>query len=285
MKDYQKLVGQSIKRIESEYDINDTILFALGLGFGSDPMNKQELAFVYEQNLMTLPTMSLVIGYPGFWMREPEYGFQWQKVLHAEEALTIHEPLPVKGRLVGETFIDEVVDRGAEKGVFIYSRKELIDADSGKKYATVVSNTLARGDGGFGGPSEPRPKPAPLPSREPDHVCDLASLPQQALIYRLSGDMNPLHADPDVATGAGFSQPILHGRCTMGIAQRAILKTCCGYDATQIKSMQLRFSAPFLPGETLRTEIWRDGQAIQFRSIALERDTVVLNNGSVTLGA
>ena len=158
MKDHQQLVGQSIKRIESAYDIKDTILFALGLGFGSDPMDKQELAFVYEQDLRTLPTMSLVIGYPGFWMREPEYGFQWQKVLHAEEELIIHEPLPVEGRLVGETFVDEVVDRGAEKGVFVYTRKELTDAVTGKQYATVVSNTLARGDGGFGGPSEPRPR-------------------------------------------------------------------------------------------------------------------------------
>ena len=284
MKDHQQLVGQSIKRIESSYDIKDTILFALGLGFGSDPMDKQELAFVYEQDLRTLPTMSLVIGYPGFWMREPEYGFQWQKVLHAEEELIIHEPLPVEGQLVGETFVDEVVDRGAEKGVFVYTRKELTDAVSGKQYATVVSNTLARGDGGFGGPSKPRPKPADIPDRAPDHVCDIATLPQQALIYRLSGDMNPLHADPDVATSVGFSQPILHGRCTMGVAQRAILKTCCDYDAARVKSMQLRFSAPFMPGETLRTEMWVDGDTIQFRSSALERDVVVLNNGTVRLG-
>ena len=284
MKDHQQLVGQSIKRIESSYDIKDTILFALGLGFGSDPMDKQELAFVYEQDLRTLPTMSLVIGYPGFWMREPEYGFQWQKVLHAEEELIIHEPLPVEGQLVGETFVDEVVDRGEEKGVFVYTRKELTDAVSGKQYATVVSNTLARGDGGFGGPSEPRPRPADIPDRAPDYVCDIATLPQQALIYRLSGDMNPLHADPGVATSVGFSQPILHGRCTMGVAQRAILKTCCDYDAARVKSMQLRFSAPFLPGETLRTEMWVDGESIQFRSSAVERDVVVLNNGTVRLG-
>ena len=283
MKDHQQLVGQCIKRVESAYDIKDTILFALGLGFGSDPMDKKELAFVYEQNLVTLPTMSLVIGYPGFWMREEQYGFQWQKVLHAEEELIIHEPLPVAAKLVGETFVDEVVDRGADKGVFVYTRKELTDADSGKQYATVVSNTLARGDGGFGGPSEPRPKPAPMPTEEPDHVCDLTTLPQQALIYRLSGDMNPLHADPDIATSVGFEKPILHGRCTMGIAQRAILKTCCDYDASRIKSMQLRFSAPFLPGETLRTEIWQRDERIHFRSFALERDTLVLNNGSVTL--
>ncbi|MGR8947535.1 MAG: MaoC/PaaZ C-terminal domain-containing protein [Gammaproteobacteria bacterium] len=283
MKDHVALVGQSIKRIEASYDVKDTILFALGLGCGSDPTDERELKYVYEEGLLTLPTMSLVIGYPGFWMREPEYGFKWQQVLHAEEELIIHEPLPVAGTLIGETFIDEVVDRGKEKGVFVYSRKELTDAVTGKQYATVVSNTLARGDGGFGGPSEARPKPPDLPTGKPDHVCDIATLPQQALIYRLSGDMNPLHADPAVARSVGFDKPILHGRCTMGVAQRAILKTCCDSGESTIKSMRLRFSAPFFPGETLRTEIWRSDEQIHFRSTSLERETVVLNNGFATL--
>ena len=283
MKDHLALVGQSIKRIEASYEIKDTILFALGLGFGSDPVNEQELKFVYEEGLLTLPTMSLVIGYPGFWMREPQYGFNWQQVLHAEEELIIHEPLPTAGTLIGETFVDEVVDRGKDKGVFVYTRKELTAADSGKQYATVISNTLARGDGGFGGPTEGRPKPPALPPGDPDHICDISTLPQQALIYRLSGDMNPLHADPDIARGVGFERPIMHGRCTMGVAQRAILKTCCDNDPAMIKSMRLRFSAPFLPGETLRTEIWRSGDQVHFRSSSLERDTVVLNNGLVTL--
>jgi acyl dehydratase len=284
MKDHLNLVGECINRTEAIYDEKDTILFALGLGFGSDPLNKDELQFVYEDGLKTLPTMSLVVGYPGFWMRDPKYGFEWQKVLHAEEELIIHDPLPTAGTLVGETFVDEIVDRGADKGVFVYTRKELTDASTGKKYATVVSNTLARGDGGFGGPSEARPKPSALPSGDPDHVCDIATLPQQALIYRLSGDMNPLHADPDVATGAGFERPIMHGRCTMGIAQRAVLKTCCDYQAEKVKSMRLRFSAPFLPGETLRTEIWQTGEQIHFRSSSLERELMVLNSGLITLG-
>lgn len=283
MTDHLALVGERINRTEATYDIKDTILFALGLGFGSDPTDKKELQFVYEDGLKTLPTMSLVIGYPGFWMRDPKYGFDWQKVLHAEEELIIHEPLPVAGTLVGETVIDEIADRGPDKGVFVYTRKELTDAETGKQYATVVSNTLARGDGGFGGPNEPRPKPPALPSRDPDYICDLACIPQLALIYRLSGDMNPLHADPDVARSAGFDQPILHGRCTMGIAQRAILKTCCDYESQRVKSMRLRFSAPFLPGETLRTEIWRDDEKIFFRSSSVERNLVVLNNGLVTL--
>lgn len=283
MTNHLALVGECINKTEASYDVRDTILFALGLGFGSSPTNTNELQFVYEEGLVTLPTMSLIVGYPGFWMRDPKYGFQWEKVLHAEEELIIHEPLPVSGTLLGETFVDELVDRGEEKGVFVYTRKELTDVNTGKKYATVHSNTLARGDGGFGGPNKARPKPPPTPDRKPDHVCDIPTLPQQALIYRLSGDMNPLHADPAIARGVGFERPILHGRCTMGIAQRAILQTCCEFRAELVKSMRLRFSAPFLPGETLRTEMWQEDSQIHFRSSSVERDLVVLSNGLVTL--
>ena len=121
------------------------------------------------------------------------------------------------------------------------------------------------------------------PDRTPDIVCDISTLPQSALIYRLCGDLNPLHADPKVAKVAGFEAPILHGRCTMGVAMHAILKSCCDYEATKLKSMQVRFSAPFMPGETLRTEIWQDDKSIYFKSTALERDTVVLSNGGVQI--
>ena len=122
-----------------------------------------------------------------------------------------------------------------------------------------------------------------MPTRAPDIVCDLPTLPQQALIYRLCGDFNPLHADPEVARVAGFERPILHGRCTMGVAQHAILKSCCDYDARRLKSMRVRFSAPFLPGETLRTEIWRDGQYAYFTASSRERGVQVLGNGLVEL--
>jgi acyl dehydratase len=123
----------------------------------------------------------------------------------------------------------------------------------------------------------------PLPERAPDAVCDLPTLPQQALIYRLSGDDNPLHADPAVARAAGFERPILHGLCTLGIAGHALLKVCCGYDPTRLKSLSLRFSAPVFPGETIRTEMWRDGARISFRAKVAERDIVVLNNGLLEL--
>ena len=118
-----------------------------------------------------------------------------------------------------------------------------------------------------------------LPHREPDEVCDLPTLSQAALIYRLSGDPNPLHADPQVAAAAGFDRPILHGLCTLGIAGHAILKTYCDYDTARFKSLKLRFSSPVFPGETIRTEMWRDGKNVSFRAKVVERDVVVLNNG------
>lgn len=279
MIDPAELVGRRIARCESNYRTEDSILYALALGFGADPTSRDELQFVYEQDIRTLPTMNLVVGYPGFWLKEPQYQVAWQKVLHAEEKLIIHRPLPPAGAVIGETFVDEIVDRGADKGAFIYQRKEVRGETDGVLFAEVLSNTLARGDGGFGGTAKPRAQPPAVPERKPDAVCDLPTLPQQALLYRLCGDMNPLHADPDIARGAGFDRPILHGRATMGIAQRAVLQTACDYDPTRLKSLSVRFSAPFLPGETLRTELWNDGGDVYFRSRSLERDIVVLNNG------
>jgi acyl dehydratase len=139
--------------------------------------------------------------------------------------------------------------------------------------------TIARGDGGFGGPAKQTPKPNPIPDREPDTVCDLPTLPQQALIYRLSGDYNPLHADPGVAKNAGFEAPILHGLCTFGVACHALFKTLCNYDPARFHRMSVRFSAPVYPGETIRTEIWREGDSVAFRCRSVERDLVVINNG------
>ena len=282
MIDPEKLIGTRIAKVESSYRTEDSILYALGLGFGSDPTDAQQLRYVYERELQTLPTMSLVLGYPGFWLKDPKYQADWQRVLHAEEELTVYHPLPPAGTVFGETFIEEIADRGPERGAFIYQRKE-IRAEDGRLFATVLSNTLARGDGGFGGAPSKRPKPPDLPNRAPDAICTLPTMPQQALLYRLCGDMNPLHADPEIAQAAGFERPILHGRATMGIAFHAILKTCCDYNTSRIRAIRLRFSAPFLPGETLRTELWRERQHILFRSLAHERDVVVLNNGQVEL--
>jgi acyl dehydratase len=274
------LLNWPFEPIEHAYDFRDTILYALGVGLGADPMNEAQLPFVFEEpELLTLPTMAVVLAYPGFWIRDPKTGVDWVKILHGEQGLTVHNPLPSAATVVATTKVTSVLDKGADKGALIYSSRTITDTATGKDLATVTATGFARGDGGFGGPSGPSPPVHTIPDRAPDEVCDLPTLPQAALIYRLSGDYNPLHASPSVAKAAGFERPILHGLCTYGVAGHAILKTQCGYDPRKLKSMDLRFSAPVFPGETIRTEMWRDDGVVSFRATALEREIVVLNNG------
>jgi acyl dehydratase len=227
--------------------------------------------------------MAVVLGYPGFWLKDPKVGADWKKVLHGEQGLVIHKPIPASGTVVGTSRVTGLIDKGADKGALLLSERVVSDRATGDKLATLTSTTFMRGDGGFDrsyGETEP---PHRLPERLPDASIDLATLPQAALIYRLSGDYNPLHADPKVASAAGFKAPILHGLCSFGVAGRALIKACCGGDATRLKSMHLRFSAPLYPGETIRTEIWQDADGISFRARCVERDLVILNNGRATL--
>lgn len=282
--DYQTLKNWPFAPIEHAYAARDSILYALGLGFGADPMDRRQLDFVYEDGLKALPTMAVVLAYPGFWLKEPGTGVDWKKVLHGEQGLKVHEPLPAAGTVVGTTRIDALVDKGAGKGALLYSTREVRDKASGRLLAEVTSCGFLRGDGGFGGPAGATPRPQPIPERAPDAATEITTLPQAALLYRLSGDFNPLHADPDVAHAAGFERPILHGLCTYGVAGHALLKLVCDYDPARLKRMDVRFSAPVYPGETIRTEVWREAEGrFAFRCIAIERKIVVLNNGYAEL--
>ena len=275
-----KLYNWPFEEIEQVYTNRDAIIYALGLGFNSDPMNEGQLDFTFEErDFKTVPTMAAVLCSPGFWLRNPESGIIWQKVLHGEQAIELHRPLPPSASLKARTRITDIIDKGKGKGALIFTERTLVDVATNEALATLKSTTFARGDGGFEETSRRQPKPHVLPDRKPDEVCDLPTLPQAALIYRLSGDLNPLHADPRVAAEAGFDRPILHGLCTLGVSGHAILKTYCGYDPGKFKSLKLRFSSPVFPGETIRTEMWRDGDQISFRAKALERDIIVLNNG------
>ena len=280
---YEQLKARPFPDVEQHYTKRDTMLYALGIGLGQDPTDEAQLEFVYEEQLKALPTMSVVLGTPGSWSREPDTGLDWVKILHGEQGLINHKPLPVEATVVGKTRITDVIDKGKDKGALILVERNVYDKPTGELLATLTSTSFARGDGGFGGPSGPTPQPHAIPERKPDAVCDLTTLPMAALIYRLSGDYNPLHADPKVAKAAGFKQPILHGLCTFGVAGHAILKTYCGSRPQRMRSMQLRFSAPVYPGETIRTEMWNDGSVVSFRAKVVERDIVVLNNGKVEL--
>ena len=286
MINYDRLMARTFEPVEHTYTDRDTILYALGLGLGADPMNPSHLRATYEgaPGFCALPSMSVVLAGPGFWVMQPDTGVVWQQVLHGEQSLTLHAPLPARGTLLGQTRITGIVDKGAGKGALIYSERDLTDKATGTHVATVASTTFARANGGFGGPDGPVKPVHHLPDTDPEVSFDHPTQPASALIYRLSGDYNPLHADPDVARQAGFDRPILHGLCTLGIAAWSITETLAGGDATALKHLQLRFSSPVYPGETIRTEMWQTGDAISFRARVVERDIVVLNNGLARLG-
>lgn len=276
---YDKLLALNIPEVEHVYTEKDAILYALGLGLGQDPMNEDELAFVYEKALKVLPTYALVLGYSPYWLRNPESGVTWNKVVHGEQSFTVHKPVAGKGTVVGKTRIVEVIDKGEGKGALVYSERKVTDKATGDLVATLKQTTFCRADGGFGGPAREAPPVHAIPDRAPDLVCDLPTRPEMALVYRLSGDINPLHAEPAFAKAAGFPRPILHGLATFGVAGHAILKSVCGYDPARLTGMAGRFSAPVYPGETIRNEIWRDGSVVSYRARVVERDIVAINNG------
>jgi len=275
---YEKIMAMQVPPVEQTYGPKDCMLYALGVGLGHDPMNEDELAFVYEKNLKVLPTMATVLGYGGSWAREA--GIDQVKVVNGEQGFTLHRPLKTKGTLIGQTRILEVVDKGVGKGALIFSEREVTDKATGELIATVSQTAFCRGDGGFGGPPRSAPTPThPIPDRAPDFTCDLSTRPEAALIYRLSGDYNPLHAEPAFARAAGFERPIFHGLGTFGVSGHALLKTLCGYDPSRLISFGCRFSAPVFPGETIRTEMWRDGAIVSFRARVIGHDVVAINNG------
>jgi len=274
-----KLLNWVIPEVEQRLTRRDTILYALGVGLGADPCDTDQLKFVYEDRLQALPTMAIILGYPGPWHAHGDTGITRSHVVHGEQSLRIIKPLPVEGDVLGKTRVTGVVDKGKDKGALIMTECTVREKASGDVVCQLTSTTFCRADGGFGGPDGPVATPHKLPDTPPQQVCDLPTLPQAALIYRLSGDTNPLHADPAYAAKAGFPMPILHGRCTFSIAGHAILKTLCGYDPARFVAMEGRFSSPVYPGETIRTEMWRDGNVVSFRSTVPARGVTVLNNG------
>jgi acyl dehydratase len=281
--DYDKLLALKIPDAEQSYGSKDCILYALGVGLGLDPVNEDELPFVYEKNLKVLPTQGTVLASPGFWLRELDTGVDWVKLVHGEHSMAMHRPLAGSGTVTSKSRVLDVVDKGEGKGAIVYSERTVTDKATGDLICTIVQTTFCRGDGGFGGPPRPQRPVHAIPERAPDLVCELPTRPEAALIYRLSADLNPLHADPAVAKAAGFPKPILHGLATFGVAGHAVLKSVCGYDPARLGSIAGRFSAPVYPGETIRTEVWRDGNAVSFRATAVERGVIAINNGRAEL--
>ena len=277
--DPARLLSLKLPDTERHYTAKDVMLYALGIGLGHDPVDARELAFVYEKNLKVLPTFPVVLGFEPFLLRDIDAGVNFEMTVHGEEHLTLHRPPGTSGTIVARHRIVDVIDKGAGKGALLLMERRISDKSTGEPIATIRQTVFCRADGGFGGDARPSPPVHPLPQRAPDIVCDLPTRPEMALIYRLSADVNPLHADPEVAREAGFPRPILQGFGTFGVAGHALLRSVCDYDPVRLKSIAGRFSAPVYPGEIIRTEIWRDGDVVSFRARVVERDVIAISNG------
>jgi acyl dehydratase len=194
----------------------------------------------------------------------------------------MHRPLAPAGHLIGRNRVEEIIDKGPGRGALIYVRRDLEDALTGEPVCTIRLTSFARADGGFGGPAGPLKSVHRLPERAPDQVCDRTTWLHTALLYRLNGDYNPLHADPEVARAGGFPRPILHGLCTYGVACRALVRSVCGNDASRVRRIDVRFSAPAFPGDTLSTEIWDEGPGragFRVRARGPQGEALAIDNG------
>ena len=281
--DHEALSATAVDDEPIGYSEKECMLYALGVGFAEDPLDRLELPYAYEgAALRTVPTMASILLSSSF---ISGCGWDYGKVLHGEESLQLYRPLPARARLLANRRVVAVDDLGADKGARIVLESELRLAADDTVVCHVTRTLIARGDGGFGGEPVARNAPHRLPDREADLSCTLDTRPDQALLYRLVDDLNPLHADPALAQRAGFHRPILNGRCTFGVACRAILKTICDYDFTLITGFQARFTAPAYPGDALTTEMWQDGNVVSFRCLVKARNSVVVDHGRCTLAA
>ncbi len=282
--EYDKLLSTVELDLPFTYTDADSMLYALAIGMGRDPVNTNELPYVYEQGepLRTVPTLATVLVPDMF---PKGLGWDYSQILHSEQRLTLYRPLPPAAELKINKRVVDAFDRGPKLGALVLLEAEGRLASDDTVLFTMGCSIVARGDGGFGGPRGKGIPPHRVPRREPDLSCDIDTRADQALLYRLTGDRNPLHADPARARAVGYDRPILHGLCTFGVACNAILQTICDYDYTLIEQFDARFSAPVMPGDTITTDMWQDGNVVSFSCSVKERDAVVLRNGKCTLRA
>ena len=272
---YPDILSIRSEPIVSSYTDKDTMLYALSIGMGSDP---RELPFVYEKALRAMPTMATQMA-RGVEAVILGGGIDYAMIVHGEQRLRIHKPLPATGSVASTARCLGVADKGPEKGAVVDIECALTDPETGELFASLVTSLFCRGDGGCGGPRERELVPHEVPSRPHDIEVRLPTRPDQALLFRLNGDRTALHADPEVARKVGFERPILHGLCTYGIACRALLHACCDYDPARIRSFDVRFASPVYPGETIVTRLWKDGPVVSFECEVAERSAIVLRGG------
>lgn len=296
MFDPTRLKAWKIPQIEQSYTQRDVFLYATGLGLAAQGIDDESLGFFYERGAKALPGFALTLGYPGAWMSDPATGVNFVKLLHTEQRLRLHQNLPISGRVRSTTRVTRVVDKGADKGALMIQERQIHLLDEQGQVQThglLATNEQVlylRGNGGFsaqGLPSDTAPEPLPtIPSTAPTHHVQWDTRSDLALVYRLvSGDMNPLHGDPQVAQKAGFERPILHGLGTYGIAAYVILRECCAGNPAAFKGIDARFTQVVYPGETLLISLWQEAGRVLFRVQVKERGVTALDNGVAYLAA
>ena len=265
-----RAVGAEGTPSERSWNFRDAILYALGVGCGVD-----ELRFSTEKNQLVLPTFAVIVGMGGIpFDRIGKFNFAM--LVHGEQAIEVSGPIPPNGKVRTRGRVAGISDKG--KGALVVFECESVDAETGAPRFKNRMSAFIRGEGGFGGERGPQAPPFELPNRKPDHEVTYETTPDQALLYRLSGDMNPLHSDPDLAKSVGFPKPILHGLCTYGFTGRALLRALCANDPARFRSMDGRFSKPVFPGESLTVKMWVDGGSALFQTVNPAGD-VVLDQG------
>lgn len=264
--------------ITQDYTQRDTILYALGLGLGADPLDEGDLDYLLETRGRVLPTFAVTLASPGMWIRDPRFGVDFTKLVHMGQEAVFHRPLPLNAKVTATPRIAGLYDRGPGRGAALVVERQVADPDQpADPFTTIRQTLLLRGDGGFGGPLLPAGDMPPPPGRDPDQGMTVAISPRAALIYRLVADLNPLHADPAFARAAGFDRPILHGLASYGIAGRALMRVT----GAGLAALSCRFAGIVMPGDPLRLSLWREGLDVHFQ--AHVGDRLVLDRGLARL--
>lgn len=274
----ERLLAHDFGEIAHSYTARDAILYALGLGLGRDPCDRDDLTHLLEDRLAVVPTFAVTLASPGTWIAAPEFGVDFVKLVHSEQAARFHRPLPPAANVVGRARVISLTDRGEGRGAVLTLEREIRDATSGAVYCSLQQTLLLRGDGGFGGPQS-EATPNLIPDREPDLRAEVRASSRAALIYRLSGDRNPLHADPEVAKAAGFPRPILHGLASYGMAGVTVARAV-GHAPSRVTALRCRFSGVVFPGDVIAFAIWRTDNGAAFQAFVGDRK--VLDQGYVS---